>query len=231
MSNTPEEWFKSLPVITKTYFILAVGTTVLVSFGIISPYSLFLDWDKVIYKFHIWRLFTCFLFFGGFSLPFVFQIVLLVRYFGMSERDHFQGLRGRAEMLWMLIFGGVVMWAICYFFGYLYNCGPVLVFMVVYVWSRHDAMMPIELYGFSFKSWHLPFVFLLAAVVMGSSPVLDMFGILVGHIYHFLSKIVPRKYNREIIPCPNFLYEYITRQASGNPPPQAVFRRPGNSLQ
>merc|ERR1712048_949634 len=65
----------------------------------------------------------------------------------------------------------------------------------------------VTFWGFQFKAWHLPFVLLLFTFVMGNSPVLDIFGILVGHLYHFLMDIVPRVYNKELISCPQFLYK------------------------
>lgn len=43
-------------------------------------------------------------------------------------------------------------------------------------------------------------------VLLGSSPLLDICGILVGHIYYFLQDIVPRVYNKHILYCPQFLY-------------------------
>ena len=62
--GSPEDWFRSLPPITRTYLLLALGTTAGVSFGIIrNVMTLLLSMDLVWYKFEVWRLLTCFCFF------------------------------------------------------------------------------------------------------------------------------------------------------------------------
>ncbi len=75
--SDPAEWYRSLPPFTKGYFTASVATTLLSTLGVISPYYLYLDFDLVIGKFQLWRLLANFLFFGKFSMPFVFAIVLL----------------------------------------------------------------------------------------------------------------------------------------------------------
>ena len=51
--------------------------TILVTFGMVSPLHLMMDYQLVFGKFQIWRLITNFFFFGGFSMPFIFVIVLV----------------------------------------------------------------------------------------------------------------------------------------------------------
>ena len=120
---TPEEWYRSLPPITKIYWTSVVAVSVVTSLGLVNPMLLALDWTLV-GKFQvtcccdsccarvwtvlraeleslltwpsfsrcssslslacihqIWRLFTCFMFFGKFSMPTVFAIVLLSVHF------------------------------------------------------------------------------------------------------------------------------------------------------
>lgn len=74
------DWYASLPPITKTWGTACVATTVLVQFGMISPFKIAIFWRSVIYHFEIWRLLTPFLFIGGFGLPFVMNLMILVTY-------------------------------------------------------------------------------------------------------------------------------------------------------
>ena len=62
---------------TKVYWTVAVVTTILSSIGAMNAMWLYLDFDLVFKKFQIWRLLTNFIFFGNFSMPFIFQVVLL----------------------------------------------------------------------------------------------------------------------------------------------------------
>jgi len=219
---SPEEWFKSLPPVTKHYFVIAVGSTVLTSFGVFSPYLLFLDFNLIFYKFQIWRLITCFFFFGNFGLPFVFGVYILVKYFGLIETEYYQGPRGTADLLFICAFGGGVMILVAYFWEGLVILGPAMTFMILYVWSRKDPYRQVMMWGFAFQAWHFPFVLLVFAVIMGNSPVLDILGIAVGHLYYFLSDVVPRVYGYQILKTPEFLYRIFET----NPAVRAAAARP-----
>ena len=72
-----EEQFNAIPKITRCYIVLAVATTACVSLGFLSPMQLYLDFGLIWNKFQIWRLFTCFIFFGKFSMSFLFQLYIL----------------------------------------------------------------------------------------------------------------------------------------------------------
>lgn len=212
-------------MITKYYFTIACATTALISFGMISPALLYLDFNAVFGKFQIWRLFTNFCFFGKFSLPFLFSIVILVRYFKMLEEGYYQGPRGTADLLFLVMSGALIMTVIAYFWEGLFFMGPALTFMVLYVWSRKDPYQPINFYGFDFQAWHLPFVLLVFGLLIGSDPVLDIVGIVVGHLFHFLIDICPRVYNKNIMVTPDFLYRIFEQQSMARP--QASWRQGG----
>lgn len=53
MAESPEVWFRNLPIVTKVYMCAALATTTLVSFGALSPLQLYIDHDLVIRKFHV----------------------------------------------------------------------------------------------------------------------------------------------------------------------------------
>lgn len=206
MAQTPEQWFKNMPTITKTYFVAAVGTTILVQLNIVDPEYLYLDFDLVFKKFQFWRLVTCFLFFGKFSLPFIFQIFILVHYFQMLEQGYFIGNRGLAEMSFMLTFVGFLMLVFSYFWGNLYFMGPALVFSVLYIWSRKDPYRPVSFWGFAFSAWQFPFAMMIFHILLGASPLLDGVGIVLGHVYHFLMDIVPANYGVQVLKTPQLFY-------------------------
>jgi Derlin-2/3 len=222
--STPEEWYKSLPVVTRYYFTIAFSATVLTTLGVIPPYYLYLDWNLVIQRFQIWRLITCFLYFGGFSIQFVFQMYILVKYTRQLESEQFPGLPGLADMLWMYVFNGSLMLALAYFLGNMFFLGSPLVFSCLYVWSRKDPTRAINFYGFAFKAWQFPFVLLAVGMLLGNSPFLNIVGIVVGHCYHFIVDVVPTHYRtRNFLKTPDWLVSAITRQSIQAP--EQAFRR------
>jgi len=207
---SPEEWYKNLPPVTKVYWTVAVVTTILSSIGAMNAMWLYLDFDLVFKKFQIWRLLTNFIFFGNFSMPFIFQVVLLVRYVGMLEEKFGRDVNGTAAMLTMLSFGIVSIWLLAYtVLPVTYFFGSSLVFMCIYVWSRSDPFAEIVFYGFSFRQWHTPFLFLVMGVLLGGNPLLDLLGIGLGHAYYFLTDMVPRNWGRTVIWTPNFMVDAV----------------------
>mmetsp|Transcript_16889 Transcript_16889/g.23627 ORF Transcript_16889/g.23627 Transcript_16889/m.23627 type:complete len:229 (+) Transcript_16889:56-742(+) len=210
MSVSPEDWFHSLPPVTKVYLVGAVLTTACTTFGIIGVESLYLDFGLVYKNFQIWRLVTCFFFFGKFSYPFIFQMYILGRYFNLVESEQFKASEGKTgDMVFLVLFGASIMLIIAFLMGNLFFLGPALSFMILYVWSRSDPMRQLSFWGFAIEQWKLPFVMLLMALLMQSSPVLDIVGIIVGHLWHFLTQVFPEYYGYEVIRTPQFISQWF----------------------
>ena len=76
-ASSPEEWYRSLPLITRGYLTASFAATVLTQMEFLDPYLLILDFDKLVGSFELWRLVTNFCFFGKFGLPLRLLYVLL----------------------------------------------------------------------------------------------------------------------------------------------------------
>jgi len=205
---TPEQWFREMPPITKSYFVAAVATTIVTHFGLISPRYLFLDLEQVVFRFQFWRLLTCTFYFGPLSLGFLFQMFIMVRFFSALEGGYFQGLAGIANMITMLAFGAILMFALS-LVEPLYFLGTCMMFLVLYVWSRKKPKAPSGFWGFRFSAWHMPFVMLLLDMVIGNALLTPFVGILVGHSYHFLADIVPAEYGVHLLYTPAFVNKCV----------------------
>jgi Derlin-2/3 len=207
MAVTPEAWFKSMPVHTKAYFVAAMGCTLLVTLGALNPVYIYLDFDLVFRKFQLWRLVTCFVFFGKFSLPFIFQMFLLTKSMMNLEAGYYTGNQGAAEMSFLMASGATVMLIFAYFWEGLFFLGPAMVFMVLYVWSRRDPYRQVTIWGFALPAWQYPFALLVLSMLLGANPVLGMLGIGVGHLWHFVNDVVPAVYGYTFLKTPEFLYQ------------------------
>ena len=67
-----------IPVISRLYFTGAFLTTAGCALDIISPFSLYFNFDLIFFQGQIWRLITTYLFFGMFSIDFLFHMYFLV---------------------------------------------------------------------------------------------------------------------------------------------------------
>lgn len=67
-----------IPVISRLYFTGAFLTTAGCALDIISPFSLYFNFDLIFHQGQLWRLITTYLFFGMFSIDFLFHMYFLV---------------------------------------------------------------------------------------------------------------------------------------------------------
>ncbi|RHY77059.1 hypothetical protein DYB30_007186 [Aphanomyces astaci] len=105
--NDPLEWYYEIPIISRLYLTGAFLTTVACALELISPFSLYFNFNLIFYRGQVWRLVTNFLFFGLFSLDFIFHMYFLVRYSRMLEEGSFRGRT--ADFLYMLLLGALTM--------------------------------------------------------------------------------------------------------------------------
>lgn len=198
-----EDWFFQIPVITRVYLTLALGTTLLCALEIVSPFSLYFNWNAIAYKFELWRLFTNFLFFGLFGIEYVFHMFFLVRYCRLLEENTFHGRT--ADFLFMLVFGGTLMTLLAPFLN-VHFLGSSLSFMMVYVWSYKNEHIQMSFLGvINFTAPYLPWVLLVFALLLGASPVMDLLGLAAGHIYYFLEYEYPRIRGVRLLNTPTFM--------------------------
>ncbi len=118
----------------------------------------------------------------------------------------------------MLIFGALLtisITTIIPMFSKLKFLGHPLAFMMVYVWGRSPENIHVRmgfLGIFPFSAPYLPWVLLLFSLCIGNSIENDLLGIIVGHIYYFLTSVYPHvatirgwRY-RNLLPTPSLLH-------------------------
>ena len=157
MATSPEEWYRSLPPITRGYMTASFGATVLTQMEFISPMLLHLDFDLLLGKFELWRLVTNFCFFGKFGLPFVFSMFFLVRYGKEVEVKRFEGRA--ADLLWCLAFTGLIQVAVAYLLVEMPFLSQSMLSVLVYLWAREYAEQVVSVFGlFNVQAFYFPWV-------------------------------------------------------------------------
>merc|ERR1719188_2626850 len=103
------------PPVTRCLIFTSVTLMLLCSLDMLSPFSLYLNWQLIIYELQLWRLVTCFLFFGQFGLGFFWNTYILVFYCSSLEAVAFHCRS--ADFLWMLICSASMLLVLTCFFG------------------------------------------------------------------------------------------------------------------
>jgi Derlin-2/3 len=189
-------WYREIPLISRVYLTLAFCTTLAVYADLVSPYTLYYNYESIRIRGQYWRLLSSFLFFGSFSLDFLFHMYFVIRYCRLLEEGPYRGRTG--DFLFMLMFGAASMLIIVVVFQSLATIkflGHPLAFMMVYVWARdaENLNVRMSLLGlFPFNAPYLPWVLLLFSLFLGNPIETDILGIIVGHIYYFLETVFPK---------------------------------------
>ncbi|KAG0569141.1 hypothetical protein M758_6G063700 [Ceratodon purpureus] len=210
MAQLVEDWYKQMPIITRSYLTLSVLTTAGCALEVISAYDVYLNSTLVIQEYQVWRLITNFFYFGKLDLDFLFHMFFLARYCKLLEETSFRGRT--ADFFFMLLFGGTLLTIIVVGGGMLTFAAPFadilflsnsLTFMMVYVWSKRNPHVQMSFLGlFSFTAPYLPWVLLGFSVMVGSSPWVDLLGMAAGHAYYFLEDVYPLMTGRRILKTP-----------------------------
>ena len=157
MATSPEEWYRSLPPITRGYMTAGFGATVLTQMEFISPMLIHLDFDLLLGQFELWRLATNFCFFGKFGLPFVFSMFFLVRYGKELETKRFEGRP--SDMLWCLAFTGLLQVIVAYLLVEMPFLSQSMLSVLVYLWAREYAEQVVNVFGlFNVQAFYFPWV-------------------------------------------------------------------------
>jgi len=216
--QTVEDWYNSLPLVTKSYWSVAVVTSLAATIRLIPSYYLYLDWSIVINKFQIWRILTNFIFFAELSpmtaMYLIFMLTLLVRHGSELEKEFYTGFQGFCNYIWLYLFGMITLLIIGGYFLNIPLLGPAFVFMILYILSRKDPHKATSFYGFLFQRWHLPFLYLAVSLILGGPLESEVLGIIIGHLWVFLSEIVPRVYGKSIVtPTPAWIGQFVVNYA------------------
>ena len=203
MLSVVDMWRKT-PPITQVYVGCSLVLTVLVFMLNKNewPDVLNLDWGKVL-GLQVWRPFTSFLFFGPFGFNYILTIHFVWTYMAQLEKLNY---KHPEEFLIMLGFGISALLA-----GYtLLGLSPKflghnLSTFLVYIWARVFEGTDVNVMDlFNLKAEYLPWFFCLqTAVLEGEIPFADILGIVVGHLYQYLSQ-------KQMLAVPQPIVDYFS---------------------
>jgi len=197
------EYFE-IPIVTRFYISSCVLTTLAVQLDIITPFQLYFNPTLILYQYQIWRLFTTFLFFGTMGFSFFFNMIFAYKYCRMLEEGSFRGRS--SDFVMLFVFGGTIM-VVFAFYGKQLFLGQAFTIMLVYVWSRRNPFIRMNLFGImNFPAPYLPWVLLGFSVILGNTIWIDLMGMAVGHIYYFLEDVFPNQRGGfKMLKTPRFL--------------------------
>lgn len=180
-----ESW-KKTPPFTKMYLSASIAATGL---GYLTNKNQFpeyfkMEWKAALLKGQFWRPFTAFLNFGPMGIGYLMTGHFVWTYMSTLERLNYDA----PYDFWVMIIFGCASMVVGYSVlkvppTYL---GHNLSTFLVYVWSRYHEGIEVNLMElFNTRAELLPWFFVAqTALLEGEFPILDILGIVFGHIYH-----------------------------------------------
>jgi len=174
---------------TKTFLLASVSLS-LYSYLYnhnVWPAALSLDWDAV-KRGQLWRLATCFLYFGKFGLSYGLTFNFLWTYMSSLEKINY---KTPDEFFLMILFGAVGLLSTSPFFGISADMlGHGLSSFLVYIWSRiYEGQQVNFMDLFVIRAEYIPWAFLMQAWLLeGESPVSDIVSLVIGWVYIYLKQ-------------------------------------------
>ncbi|XP_071447929.1 derlin-1 [Hetaerina americana] len=210
-------WFKSLPIFTRWWLGLTICFSILGRFGLIHNYSLILLYEPFVRKFQIWRPATALFYYPltpSTGFHFMINLYFLYNYSLRLETGVFDGRP--ADYLFMLLFN----WICCVIVGLLVNI-PLLmdpmVLSVLYVWCQLNKDVIVNFwFGSQFKAMYLPWVLFAFKLIISGGGILELVGIMVGHLYFFLMFTYPQELGGpSLLATPSILYDWFPNRQGG----------------
>lgn len=216
-SNDIGDWYRGIPPISKYWFTGSVIFPIAARFGLLNPAYLILLFEAVIYKFQIWRLLTSVLYFpirGSSGFHYLINLYFLYSYSTRLETGIFDGKP--AEYLFMLLFNWVCLIIIGFVADIMLLMDP-MILSVLYVWCQLNKDMIVSFwFGTRFKAMYLPWVLLAFNMIVGGGGLLELVGIIVGHLYFFLMFKYPQDFGGvRLLNTPQILYKYFPNRRGG----------------
>jgi hypothetical protein len=172
----------------------------------------------------VWRLFTCFFFWGRLSFQFLINMMLLYRHSSSLETSIYDGRK--ADYVFFLLFSAAFLLLSTVLLKSAIVAGGLLS-SIVYLWSRKNPELEMSfMFGLRFKAIYLPWVLCGFKMLQGGMPIEELTGIVVGHLWYFITDLYPLQSGRVLLKTPQFLYNffpspYAPRADGNNDAPRA----------
>lgn len=133
--------------------------------------------------------------------------MMLYRYSTALETTIYEGRK--ADYIFFLLFCSVLLIASTAVYPSVI-LGHGLLSSLLYLWSRKNPDLVLTLlFGIRIKAIYLPWAMCGFKMLQGGSPIIDLIGIVVGHVWYFVTDLYPLQSGRQILKTPEILYTWF----------------------
>lgn len=105
--TTLEQYIRDFPPVTRLWLTLSLLTTASCSLDILTPFDLYYDINKIIYKYQYYRIFTSFCYFSThFNIDYIFHLYFLTKYTKTLE-THYKFTQESGKFIYFILFSSI----------------------------------------------------------------------------------------------------------------------------
>jgi hypothetical protein len=105
----------------------------------------------------------------------------------------------------MILFNAVM----CMFIGWVADSymllSQPLIFSFIYTWSKLEPDKEVKMYGQALWSRNMPWVLIVFSLVTGGNLFEDFIGVGAGHMYYFLTRVLPESHGHHLLKTPEWI--------------------------
>ncbi|ODQ58214.1 hypothetical protein WICANDRAFT_33843 [Wickerhamomyces anomalus NRRL Y-366-8] len=187
MERIPVNWITDIPIVTRTWTVSILLTSVLVDSNIIKLHDIILTPNLI--RQQPWRLITCFLFMGHFDINLVLSLYLIVQYSRQLE-ESFNRTR---DYLWFITTCSILLILYSTYIRNLGFLGNFLNEALNYIWSRQNPDVMMGFLGLiEFKAGYLSFLLIFMSFLRNPSGwdyKLELAPFFIGHVVFYFDAV------------------------------------------
>lgn len=181
-----DSWWSSLGFFTRCSIGMSVGLTALSHFQVVNV-GYFLLTNETWKSLQLWRPLTASFFFGNFSFPWLFSVMMMITYMNYNELYDFpmRPVRFLWFLLWLLLAVNLAGFALGFYVTSFSFC-----MSLCWTFCRRNSEQRMKLYGFSFSAGMFPWALMCFHLLIGQPLLPDLVGAVAGHSVLFLFDVL-----------------------------------------
>lgn len=193
MEAVPLQWLQTMPPVTKSYILLSSALSIAEYTGLFKSSDITIESDSLINTNIIWKIPLNLLYNGSISLDFFTKLYFFTRYSNWLETS----FNSSYSYIWMTTILISLIYFYCLSIVNLFMWGPTLKTALLYIWTKRNPNVEVLLFVLIIKSVWVPWVSLLLDISLSRRNnnykfwLINLSGILIGHLYWFINDQLP----------------------------------------
>lgn len=206
-----KEVYKSIPSFTKVYLGMFILDTWAISFGLAEESTFEMNYSMMFTRFQLWRMFTWFAFWKGFSITFL--ILIVITHVCISTIENYYRRRIH-DFYYMLFFVFICHTILGWVLETSEDMMTEFLCTLMYIYCRREPEDNVQVFGVLIQTKYFPWIWIVLCKLSGYEIIKIVAGYTVGHLYDYLRFILPETFGWNWLETPNWFKWAVNKVAA-----------------